>query len=248
VWCGSDQDKAGTEIAWGHIGDRPEQNWTVVDLTQFLQGLQSTGVATFPALDPSTSPNIAWSRSSRVENVVQHSTVQALVMLPSQFLVLDPPGTVHFFFSLSYHPSISSLRLPLISFSSLHLSPPHLIFLCPCLVFLLVASHLPASHMLSFLPSLYSFRDSLLFVQLFRLLLHFFFLISPCPEPGGGGGVSANHQQGICKISKTNMLISLRRKKCDTLPHLSVASGEPSRLKTTLFQKVCISKMFCAML
>ena len=76
-----------TETARGHIGDRPDQNWTVVDLTQFLQGLQSTGVATSPTLDPSTSPNIAWSRSSRVENVVQHLLVQALSKLPSQFLV-----------------------------------------------------------------------------------------------------------------------------------------------------------------
>jgi hypothetical protein len=51
-----------------------------------------------------------------------------------------------------------------------------------------------------------------------------------------GVRVGAMNLLGICKISKTNMQISLLN-KFDTLPHPGVASVEPSWLETTHFKK-----------
>jgi hypothetical protein len=46
------------------------------------------------------------------------------------------------------------------------------------------------------------------------------------------------HPPGICKISKTDILISpLKKKKCDTLPHPRVASIELLWLVTNRLQK-----------
>jgi hypothetical protein len=44
------------------------------------------------------------------------------------------------------------------------------------------------------------------------------------------------HPLGICKMAKTNMLIS-PLKTCDNLPHPHVASLEPAWLETGNFEK-----------
>jgi hypothetical protein len=55
------------------------------------------------------------------------------------------------------------------------------------------------------------------------------------------------HPLGICKISKTNMLIS-PLKSCDTVPHRDAASVEPPWLETIHFQKCIYMQDFCAVL
>jgi hypothetical protein len=133
------------------------------------------------------------------------------------------------------HFSNSSLHLPLISFSSPHISPLILIFLWLVFVLPLAVFHLPGLHFqcfhfrILFIILLFFF----FFIHLFRLLL--LYLVSYHQARSQRGARSAVQPLGICKISRTNMLIS-PLKTCVTQTHPRVASVEPPRLETTQCQ------------